>query len=72
MEEEEIDCCFMSESWERENSLLDDIINLENHDVISTVHQRKGKDGRLALIIINKKYHVQNLTQNVIEIPWGS
>ena len=44
---------------------------LECHVVISNVHQRQGKGGRPALIINSRKYHVQNLTQSVIKIPWG-
>ena len=69
--EEEIDCVFMSESWERPEQPLDKIINLPNHTVISNPHQRKGIGGRPALIINNSKFHVKNLTQSLIEIPWG-
>ena len=66
----ESDIIFMSESHERPALELDQImLDLENHVVISNVHQRQG--GRPALIINNRKYHVQNLTQSVINIPWG-
>ena len=61
----------MSESWERENKTLDKIIELENYQVISNVHQRTGKGGRPALIINDSKYHVANLTNSLITIPWG-
>ena len=71
VEEESIDCIFMSESWERPENPLNDIINLPNHTVISNPHQRKGVGGRPALIINNSKYHIRNLTQTLIEIPWG-
>ena len=64
--EEEIDCVFMSESWERPEKPLNDIINLPNHVIISNPHQRKGIGGRPALIINNNKYHVRNLTQSLI------
>jgi hypothetical protein len=69
VEEEAIDCVFMSESWERPHQPLQDIINLPNHKVISNPHQRKGVGGRPALIINTEKYHVKNLTQSLIEIP---
>ena len=69
--EEEIDLIFLSESWERENMTLDQIIKLEDHVVISNVHQRLGKGGRPAIIANSKKYHVQNLTNSVISIKWG-
>ena len=71
VEEHSIDCVFMSESWERPDEPLEKIINLPNHTVISNPHQRKGVGGRPALIINNNKYHVRNLTQSLIDIPWG-
>ena len=71
VKEEEVDVIFMSKSWERENQTLDEIISLEDHIVISNVHQRSGVGGRPALIINRKKFMVQNLTQCAIQIPWG-
>ena len=78
VEEEEVDIIFMSESHERwyctnrgEDQTLENIINLEDHIVISNPSQRKGKGGRPALVINNVKYTVQNLTQSEIVIPWG-
>ena len=61
----------MSESWERPDMPLDQILDLPNHVVNSNPHQRKGVGGRPALIINKEKYHVRNLTQSLIEIPWG-
>ena len=71
VKEEEVDLLFMSESWERENLTLDQIIKLEDHVVISNVSQRKGKGGRPAIIVNNKKYQVQNLTNTLVQILWG-
>ena len=56
----------MSESWERENKTLNEIINLPDHVVISNLNQRRGVGGRPALIINSKKFVIQNLTQSVI------
>ena len=62
----------MSESWERLNYTLEEVMRpLEDHTVISNVHQRDGRGGRPALIINSKKYLVQNITQSIIQIPWG-
>ena len=61
----------MSESWEREHLTLDQIINLEDHTVFSNVSQRKGQGGRPAIIVNHTKYQVQNLTNSVVQIPWG-
>ena len=58
VEEEDVDILFLSESLEREGLELDQIIHLEDHEVISNVHQRTGKGGRPALSVNKKKYHV--------------
>ena len=71
VEEEEVDLLLMSESWERDNLTLDQIIKLENHTIISNVSQRTGKGGRPAIFANHVKYHVQNITNTLIQIPWG-
>ena len=71
LKEEEVDVVFLSESWEREYLPLDEIVNLEDHTVISNVNQRTGKGGRPAIIANKKKYQIQNLTNTLIQIPWG-
>ena len=72
VEVEEIDCVFMSESWERPNQPLESIIQLPDHTVVSNPHQRDGQGGRPAIIINHKKYHIRNITQSLIKIPWGT
>ena len=76
--EEEIDLVCMSESHERwyltqnnSKQTLTDIIQIDDHIVISNPSQRTGKGGRPAIIVDNKKYIVHNLTQSEIIIPWG-
>ena len=71
VDEEEIDLILLSESWEREELTLNEVINLENHKIISNVFQRKGKGGRPAIIANSKLFTVENLTQTIITIPWG-
>jgi hypothetical protein len=66
-----VDVVFLSESWERDYLPLDKIINIEDHVVISNVHQRTGMGGRPTIIANDKKFHVQNLTNTMIQIPWG-
>ena len=68
---EDIDIVFMSESWERENKNLSEIINLEEHEVISNVHQRRGVGGRPAIIVNRNKYEVKTLTNTLIPVKWG-
>ena len=62
----------MSESWEREELTLNEVIDIEGFSVISNVFQRKGKGGRPAIIANTEKFTVENLTQKTIAIPWGS
>ena len=61
----------MSESWERPEFTLSELIQLEDFTVISNPHQRVGVGGRPALVINTKHYYVRNLTNSLIEIPWG-
>ena len=61
----------MSESWEREEKTLSEIIKLDDHQIISNVYQRKGMGGRPALIVNKKKFEVQNLTNTLLNIKWG-
>ena len=42
--EEDLDCIFLSESWEHYLT-LDKVIKLDDHKVISNVSQRTGKGG---------------------------
>ena len=69
--EEEIDVVFLSESWERDNLSLNEIIKLEDYEVVSNVSQRKGIGGRPAIIANCKKYDIIDLTNNLVQIPWG-
>ena len=46
VKEEQLDCIFMSESWERDYLTFDKVIKLDDHIVISNVSQRSGKGGR--------------------------
>ena len=71
VKEEEVDLLFMSESWERQNLTLDKIIKLEDFEIISNVSQRKEVGGRPAIIVNKKKFQVQNITNSLVQVPWG-
>ena len=68
---EEIDILFMSESWERKSKTLTEMINLEDHEVLPNVYQRKGKRGRPALIVNKNKFEVRNFTNTLVPVKWG-
>ena len=69
--EEEIDVIFLSETWERESLNLETFIELGSHKVYSSPYQRKGKGGRTAIIANNVKYDTENITNTIIQVPWG-
>ena len=71
IEEQSIDIGFISESHDRENKKLEDHFVLENYKVVSNIHQRDGKGGRPALIVNTDNYHVEDITNTLISIPWG-
>ena len=71
VKEEMVELIFLTESWEKNDLTLDKVIDLEDYKVISNVNQRSGKGGRPAIIVNCKKYEVQDLTNNFVQIPWG-
>ena len=72
--EEEVDCTFISESWERTDFTLQKLLPdlLENYEIISNPHARSSntQGGRPAIIIKRDKYSITNLTNTVVNIPW--
>ena len=44
---------------------------LDNHTIISNVSQRTGTSGRPAIFANHSKYEVQNVTNTLVQIPWG-
>ena len=66
-----VDCTFLSESWERLNFPLEKLIDMEGYEVISNPYQRTGRGGRPALIIKKDKYNIKNITNTIVDIPWG-
>ena len=71
IDEQSIDVAFISESHDRQNKKLEDHFDLENYKVVSNIHQREGKGGRPALIVNTENYHVEDITNTLISIPWG-
>lgn len=69
MKQLEVDLCTMSESWDRDNLCLEDIIQMEGYEIIKNVLQRRGKGGKPALIINKEKYHIKKLCPTVLTVP---
>ena len=71
VEQQEIDLFFMSETWERKNKSLKEIIHLKDFEIISNVNQRREGGGRSAIFANTRKFDVKDLTNNIIQVPWG-
>ena len=71
IKEHQVHCVFLSESWERPEFDLSQLIDMEDFSVVSNPHQRKEVGGRPALVVNSKFYHIRNLTNSFIQIPWG-
>ena len=69
--EENIDIVFVSESHERKDMTLQSEIDLPNFTVVSNLHQRKEKGGRPALIVNHENFDIEDVTNTVIDVPWG-
>ena len=69
--QEDIDLVFISESWERENLPLENLIKMEDYEVVSNVYQRRGVGGRPAVVVNTKKFDCKDVTNTEIQIPWG-
>ena len=69
--EENVDLAFISESHERLDKPLTENLQMTNFEIISNVNQRRGKGGRPAIIVNRLKFQVQNITNTLINIPWG-
>ena len=71
IEQYEVDVVCISESWERDNLRLKDLIQMENYKVISTVKRRDFLRGNPALIINSAKYHIKEICLEPITVPVG-
>ena len=61
----------ISESWEREDQPLNEIIQIENFKVLTNVVQRQNRGGRPALLIDESKYFVKELCPKLFTVPLG-
>ena len=57
-EEEEVDLAIISESHEQVDKQLVDNLQIDNFQVISNVHQRRGKGDRPALVVNTEKFQI--------------
>ena len=70
-----LELVFVSETFERPEfnlqELLEPFEQMQNYEIISNPNQRTGMGGRPAMIVKKGKFHIENITNTLITIPWG-
>ena len=69
MEQLDVDCCAISESWDKGDNSLEKMIKMDGYQVIKNVVQRSGKGGKPVLVIKKEKYFIKELCPTVITVP---
>ena len=67
----DVDCILMSESWERKDISLNQLLNLENYEIVTNVQHRDTRGGKPAILVKTENYFVKNLTPDIITVPTG-
>ena len=71
LDQYEADIICMSETWERDNMTLDQLLELPNYQIISNVKQRDFKGGKPAILVNEDKFIVKKLCPDPITVPVG-
>ena len=71
LDQYDADVICVSESWERDNYSLKDLLQLSTYEVITNVVQRDFTGGKPAIIINLEKFHVKPLCPDPITVPIG-
>ena len=71
LEQYSADIITMSESWDRDNLPLEQLLQLDNYEVISNVKQREFKGGKPAILVNTQKYIVKRISPDPITVPVG-
>ena len=61
----------LSETWNREDQPISQLIKTEGYKVLSNVKERDARGGKPAIIVNEKKYIVQELCPDIIVVPVG-
>ena len=61
----------VSESWEKENKPLEEILDLPDYKIVTNVKQREFRGGKPAILVNENKYIVKKLCPDVVTVPVG-
>ena len=71
LEQYSADVICVSESWERENMPLDQLLKLDNYEIITNVKQRDFRGGKPAILVNTQKYIVKKICPDPVTVPDG-
>ena len=71
LEEYSADLITVSESWNRDNLPLEDLLQLDKYRIITNVKQRNFRGGKPAIIVNEDKYYVKPLCPDPLTVPIG-
>ena len=71
LDQYDVDCVCMSESWERDSLSLGQLLKLDNYQIISNVKQREFKGGKPPILVKTDQYNVKRLCPDTITVPKG-
>ena len=71
LDQYEADIVCMSESWERDNYSLEDLLQLDTYTIVTNEVHRETSGGKPAILIKKEKFHVKPLCPNPITVPIG-
>ena len=71
LEQYSADIITVSESWERDNLSLEQLLQLDNYEIISNVKQREFKGGKPAILVNTQKFIVKKICPDPITVPVG-
>ena len=69
LEQYSADIICMSESWERDNMSLEQLLQLDNYEIISNVKQRDFKGGKPAILVNTQKFIVKRVVPDPVTVP---
>ena len=63
--------CTISESWNRTDYPLSDLIKMDNYKVVTNVKERDARGGKPAILVDESRYTIKELCPNEISVPVG-
>ena len=64
-----VECCTISESWDKNDDSLEKILQMDGYQIIKNVLQRQRKGGKPILVVKKEKYFIKELCPSVITVP---